>query len=284
MQGKKILSRKKQKPGILLVYHSGSGSTRTISEVLRDKLSDSYKVDRVKVCKDFDYSILQGRSLLIMGYPTYYFKPSISTLEYVDKLPVFKDRVQVFIFTTYGLYSGNSIRTLAGILAKKNAIVTGHIQIRGPASDGALLFPSFFKPFFRYERKANVKVDRMIEEIKRLLKSPGKISKIPQPRWYSPVSRIFYKQIQGIDYSNYKKNLKVLEDRCTNCNKCVDGCIRNCWREGKDLPSINTDSCEFCLKCVHNCPDKAIVFADRMKDSPRLDKSFYNKLKQKTFQ
>ena len=284
MHRNKIASRNNQKNKILIAYHSGSGSTRTISEVLKNRLSDNFKVDQVKICKNFDYNILSGYGLLILGYPTYYFKPSISTLKFVNKLPVFKNKIQVYIFTTYGLYSGNSIRTLAGMLAEKNAIVTGYMQIRGPASDGALLLPSFFKLFFRYERKANKKVDRMIEEIRRLLKNPGKISKTPLPRWYSPVTRIFYKQIHGIDYSSYKKNLKVLEDRCTNCNECVDDCIRSCWREGKDLPSINTDSCEFCLKCVHNCPDKAIVFTDRMKDSPRLDKLFYKKLKEKTFQ
>ncbi|MCJ7471194.1 MAG: hypothetical protein MUP02_00050 [Actinobacteria bacterium] len=58
---------------------------------------------------------------------------------------------------------------------------------------------------------------------------------------------------------------------------------RNCWSEGKDFPLINTGKCEFCLKCVHNCPGKAIIFTEKMKDSPRLDKIFYNKLKRDTF-
>ncbi len=269
---------------ILIIYHSGSGSTRTISEVLRDRLSNNYKVNMVMICPDFDYDELPHYDLVLLGYPTYYFKPSVSTLEFVDRLPVFKNMIRVFAFTTYGLYSGNSIRTLASMLLKKNAVITGYTQIRGPASDGVLLLPSFFRLFFRYERKAKIKVDRIIGEIKGLLKNPGKISKIPLPRWYSSVTRLFSKQIHGIDYSSYKNNLKVLEDRCTNCNICVDNCIRNCWTEGKDFPSINTGNCEFCLKCVHNCPTRAIIFTDKMKDSPRLNKSFYKKLKQKTFQ
>ncbi len=277
------VSKKSQKHKILIAFHSGSGSTFTISKVLKDRLSEDHEIDLVQISRDFDYSMLPGYSLLILGYPTYYFKPSISTLEYIDKFPVFKNKKQVFIFTTYGLYSGNSIRTLAGRLAEKNAIVIGYMQIRGPASDGALLLPSFFKLLFRYERRAKLKVDRVIMEIRGLLKNPGKTPKIPLPRWYSPVTKIFHKQIQGIDYSGFKKNLKVLKERCNNCNECVDGCIRNCWKKGKDLPSINTDDCEFCLKCIHNCPGLAIAFNDRMKDSPRLNKIFYKKLKNVTF-
>jgi len=271
------------KKKILIVYHSGSGSTRTISEVLRDGLSKSFSVDIVQVGPCFDYEAIPDYDLLIIGYPTYYFKPSISTSDFIEDMSANKINIPVFIFTTYGLYSGNSIRTLAEKLKGKNVIVSGYIQIRGPASDGVLLLPSIFRLFFRYERKVKIKIDRAIEEIKELLKNPGKTFKIPLPRWYSSITGLFSKKIQGIDYSSYKKNLQVLESRCTNCNICVDNCIRNCWTEGKDFPSINANNCEFCLKCVHNCPGKAIIFTNKMKDSPRLDKSFYNELKQNTF-
>lgn len=268
---------------ILIIYHSGSGSTQTISEVLRDRLSNNYKVDMVKICPDFNYEELSHYDLILLGYPTYYFKPSRSASEFVEKMPVFKNKVQFFLFTTYGLYSGNSIRTLIKMLKNKNTTISGYSQIRGPASDGVLLLPSFFRLFFRYERKANIKIDMMIRAIKESIKEPENNLKVPPPRWYSPITRLFSKQLHGIDYSGYKNDLKVLEDRCTNCNVCVDNCIRNCWTEGKDFPSINTNNCEFCLKCVHNCPTKAIIFTEKMKDGPRLNRAFYNKLKKDTF-
>jgi flavodoxin/ferredoxin len=268
---------------ILIAYHSGSGSTRTISEILRDKLSNYYKIDFVKICQDFDYMKLPHYDLVLLGYPTYYFKPSYSTLEFVEKMPVFKNKIHFFLFTTYGLYSGNSIRTLVKVLAERNAIINGYSQIRGPASDGVLLLPSFLRLFFKYERKVNIKIDRMVRTIKESLIESGKILRIPLPRWYSPVTGLFSKQIQGINYSAYKRNLNVLDDRCNNCNICVNNCIRNSWEKGKNKPIINIDKCEFCLKCVHNCPTRAIIFSEKMKDSPRLDKTFYNELKRDTF-
>lgn len=267
----------------LIIYHSGSGSTRTISEILYDRLSEHHEVDLVKISPDFDYEKLSQYDQVLFGYPTYYFKPSCSTTEFIEKMPVLKNKKQFLIFTTYGLYSGNSIWTLAGMLQKKNVIIKGYSQIRGPASDGALLLPSFFKLFFRYERKANIKINNMIRTINKSIKDSSHASQIPLPRWYFSLTRLFTKQLSGIDYSGYKKNLKVLESRCDNCNICVTNCIRDCWVKGKDKPGINTDKCEFCLKCIHNCPGSAIIFNEKMKDNPRLNIQFYKKLKKTAF-
>lgn len=268
---------------ILIIYHSGSGSTRTISEVLEKRLSLDFDIEMLEIHADFNYKNLLDYNIVLIGFPTYYFRPPDSILEFVKKMPVFEKKIKTFIYTTYAMYSGNSIRVLAMKLKAKNMVVSGYMQIRGPASDGVLLLPSYFKFFFRYERKANIKIDRIIGKIKGLMEYPGNILKIPRMRWYSPATRLFSKQINGIGYSSYKKNLKILEGRCTKCNICVNNCIRNCWIEGKDFPSINISNCEFCLKCVHNCPVNAIVFTDSMKDRPRFNKLFYKKLKQKTF-
>ena len=268
---------------ILIIYRSGSGSTRTISEVFKERLSASFYVKMLEVYADFNYSKLLDYDIVLIGFPTYYFRPPDSILEFADRMPVLKKEIRVFLYTTYALYTGNSIRALAVKLKAKNMIVSGYAQIKGPASDGVLLMPLLFRLFSKYEKKANVKVNRLVAEIKKSLNSPKITLKMPLPRWYSPVTKLFSKWINSISSSTYKKNLKVLKDRCTNCNICVNNCIRGCWTEGKDYPLINMSNCEFCLRCVHNCPSKAIVFTDRMKDSPRLDKSFYKKLKQEAF-
>ena len=58
MHGNKIESRKYQKYKIIIAYHSESGSTRTISEILRDRLSNYYKVDMVIEEKTKNFSII----------------------------------------------------------------------------------------------------------------------------------------------------------------------------------------------------------------------------------
>jgi flavodoxin/Pyruvate/2-oxoacid:ferredoxin oxidoreductase delta subunit len=258
---------------VLLVHHSGSGSTRMVGSVIADRLKECNDIDTIQIRPGFDYNLISEYDLVIVGFPTYYFRPSLSAMEFVKNLPDLSGK-SFFIYTTYGLYSGNSIRIFSDALRQKNGRIIGYAQIRGPASDGILLFPSI-KLFSRYERKAGKKINRVVDDIKRYFQPGRKRENIPWMRWYSVFTWIFKRKLARIGYSHYKSNLKVLGKRCTNCNICVKNCIRGSWVEGEKYPSINTLDCEFCLKCVHNCPEKAIVFSDAMVDRPRLDKKYY---------
>jgi flavodoxin/ferredoxin len=262
---------------ILLVHHSGSGSTRMIGSLFEGKLKGSNDVHTIQIRPGFDFRIIPDYDLVIMGFPTYYFKPSLSAMEFVENLNELKGK-SFFLYTTYGLYSGNSIRILSDALKKKNGCIIGYAQIRGPASDGVLLFPSI-KLFSRYERKADKKINRALDDIKMYFQLGKKKENIPWMRWYSPLTQMLKRQLGRIDYSQYRSNLKVLEERCTNCNICVKNCIRDSWKKGNKYPSISIEDCEFCLKCVHNCPEKAIIFNDTMVDRPRLDIKYYQKQK-----
>jgi flavodoxin len=70
---------------VAVIYHSGSGSTRTVSEVLTDKLSQHCKTDLIPVSPDFDYRSLNGYDFLLFGFPTYSCNPSRSMQEFIDK-------------------------------------------------------------------------------------------------------------------------------------------------------------------------------------------------------
>jgi len=72
---------------VLVLFHSGSGSTRTVSEVFRHKLSESYQVDMAQVSPGLDHQIIVGYDFLLFGFPTYHCKPSSSMLEFVNNLP-----------------------------------------------------------------------------------------------------------------------------------------------------------------------------------------------------
>lgn len=48
----------------------------------------------------------------------------------------------------------------------------------------------------------------------------------------------------------------IRSDACDKCNVCKDICPRTAIREG-----IPDNKCMRCLKCVHNCPKKALTFS-----------------------
>ena len=262
---------------ILIIYHSGSGSTRTVGQVFREKLSKLYTVDMVQVGPRPNYQMLSDYDLLLFGFPTYHARPSTSMMEYVDNMPRAQAPQTAFVFTTCGLYTGNSLRILIKRLEEKNIMAAGALQIRGPASDGVLLYPSLFSLMFKYEKRAAEKISQAVADIGRLLRSHTTRPRIPAYKWYAPINDVvnfFGKRA----YHKYRDGLHTLGDRCTNCNLCVRNCERGCWTEGKGHPSFKPTNCEFCLECVHNCPQQAIVFSDKLKDAPRLDRAFYRDL------
>jgi len=249
-----------------------------IGSVMGAMIEIRYDIDIIEMRPCLDLSKFPEYDLVILGFPTYYFRPPLSAMEFVKELPDLKGKC-FYIFTTYGLYSGNSIRILSDALREKNGRIIGYTQIRGPASDGVLLFPSV-RLFCRYERYSDRKISKALSRISQFLLQGREKEDMPRRRWYSPFTRIFKRQLDSIEYSQYRLNLRVIKERCTNCNICVKNCIRSCWARGDEHPSINTSNCEFCLKCVHNCPERAIIFNDKMMDRLRLDSKFYQKQKE----
>ncbi len=268
---------------VLVLYHSGSGSTKLISEVLSEKLSGTCEVDLLKISKNFDYQQLVNYDLLIFGFPTYSCQPSLSMKEFVEKTPPFQKQVKAFVFTTCGLYTGNALRILIKQLYKKNLVSIGNLQIIGPASDGALLFPKLTKIIFQYEKNVCVKIKKAVNKITDALNSSEPKLQIPAYKWYVPLNDILL-YFGELTYKKYKDKMHIIEERCVNCNICVNNCPRNCWESGEKIPTFDPQDCEFCLKCIHNCPQNAIIFSDKMKDNQRLNISFYNGLKKKMFE
>ena len=61
------------------------------------------------------------------------------------------------------------------------------------------------------------------------------------------------------------KKARILEEKCTNCGKCIDICRFDAIAYSPDrtsytIPRINSLSCEGCGVCVRVCEDNAIVF------------------------
>jgi len=129
---------------------------------------------------------------------------------------------------------------------------------------------------FKYENGISSKLDSFTNSVinyKRLTKN-----RIPSYQWYVLFNELI-KPFGIKQYENFKKKMQIISDRCTNCNLCVNVCERNAWIENEKMPDFRVNNCEFCLECVHKCPTEAIIFSNKMKNKPRLNKKFFNKLK-----
>lgn len=59
----------------------------------------------------------------------------------------------------------------------------------------------------------------------------------------------------------HSENHFVVTDACIRCGICTKVCPRGNWRLGEKKAETSGE-CDYCLSCIHNCPRKAIQFAD----------------------
>ncbi len=272
----KIVSHNERKD-FLLVYYSGSGSTKAISEVFKRKLSRlGFKFEMIdlnihtkpQVIDDFDY--------IVFGTPTYHCSPPKTVTEFIDKLSYQNTLKKIFIFATYGLYPGNNIRTIAKKLLSKNIICVGSAGFKGPAADSTMMLPQWIGLMYRYERRIKPKLETAVKQIEETFLSKDIEQKIPVFKWYVPLDYIPNQIFARRKFNNvYRNQLELITDRWDGS---MIQCPRNCWTVSKGQVAYDPSNCEFCLRCIHRTANKAVVFSDKMKDRPRLDPEFYAKI------
>lgn len=263
---------------IMILHHSGAGSTRSIAEVFYEKLKESFNCNLEGITLDYDYKKLETFDFIIYGCPTYHCEPSESMMDFLQKMPKFEEKKNVFFFITYGLFSGNTERIFIKACQDKNINIISSNGYKAPATDGALLIPQW-KFLFEYGKNTSQKIEADLKLIEKQVNSNEFTSN------YS----VRFKLYTLLNYPNkffgkkFTFNLSIISDRCIACNQCVNECIRNAWVNEKDSILWHARNCESCFKCVHHCPKEAIILYKKTKNKPKLDDAFYTDLKEKFF-
>lgn len=262
-----------EKKKIMILYHSGAGSTKTIAEIY-NQLLNQHTVQMASVTESIPMDSLDNSDLLIFAFPTYHCTPSTSMRKFVQRIPVLKAKAKAFIITTYGLFSGNAIRIFSQEAKKKNIITVGYSDYKAPATDGTLLFPPF-SFMYRYENKIEYAIRNDVEKIIALLDSPFPEEDIPAFKLYTILNAP--NKYLG---EKYQPVIKIIEDRCIQCNMCINNCPNNCWAPGQNkYPLFNRSDCESCYRCIHHCPEDALIISSRTVTKKKLNHKFYRELK-----
>lgn len=271
----------KTKEKILILYHSGAGSTKLTSEILAQQLQKTFNVSIEHINFKFDYKKLYNYDLLVFGFPTYHCEPSTSMMDFIKQIPNSDGTIKTFFFTSYGLYTGNCLRIFYQELIKRHFKILRYYQFRSPASDGILMFSSRLKFMFNFEKNYTNHIKRVVTDINNYKKLNTK--RKPLYKWYVPLNEIA-KYYGEKEYNKMRDRIHIVTELCTNCNLCVINCERICWTSNKKEPTFKSDNCEFCMECIHKCPQKAIIFSDKMINKSRLDTQFFKNKKKKIFE
>ncbi len=263
---------------ITILYQSAAGGTRIVAELLGELLSADHDVSVTGIFEAGAMEAAETSDFLVFCYPTYFLRPSRSTKEFIDRLtPSVRPRA-VYLVTTYELYTENSLRACALLLRNKGRIVTGSAAIRAPGSDLVCVFPDWLCAWlYRFQRGLPKKLRSIAREVQALAGRGGR-ERLPRLKWYTPIAQPLQRGFLN-GFFEWRKRIRILPDRCSDCGACVSSCFRGAWiREGLRIRH-DPERCEFCTRCIHRCPRNAIVLSSLLKDNKRLDARLYARLK-----
>jgi ferredoxin/flavodoxin len=273
-----------------IFYFSGVGGTRVVAEILGSRLSGLIPCEVRSIEEKDAAEAIAKVDVIVLCYPTYFLKPAPAMADFVRSIPKETKGREVFLITTYELYTGNSNRRLALPLRARGFAMAGAYELRAPGTDVTCVVPDRFCGWlYRFERRFPEKIAEIARKIAGSVagyaaesaagqaKAKGSAGGIPWPKWYSPLA--WPLQVLFLDsFIRWKDRMKVLEERCSGCDLCVRDCHRGAWRRVGGKLEHRGEACDLCLRCVHHCPGRAIVLKPRLKDNRRLDRTLYKAL------
>lgn len=236
----------------LLIYYSGTGNTKYVTEKLEQNLTDVnfdvevYRINPLKIEK-ID---LTKYDIIGVGYPIYGFNMPGIVHKFFKKQKFFKGQ-RVFVYKNSGeTYSANDSSSLAlrHILKRQKANFTNEYHFMMP-----------YNIHFRFDEKL---ISEMLQMDKKLMKILIKeiTDGIPNLKKYKFINNLINYPLR-LTYIGGNINVlfyRVNKDKCVNCGKCIDLCQnKNIYKDKKGNIKFH-HKCLMCMNCTLNCPKDAI--------------------------
>jgi len=202
---------------------------------------------------------------LVIGMPVYAYKPPGSVIEFIKGLSG-KGR-PAFIFITKGLISGDAGRISALKLKERGFVVKGVRDILMAdslfillAKEGSLLHKIMLIP----NRGIEKRVKKLACYVEKSLIEGNE--SIPKKKIYVPFTSV----IASVFWKKGKKwqTEFFADERCNLCGACVGLCPTGNILI-KDNEILWGQDCDFCLRCLHRCPEEAIQIGNYTQKSVR---------------
>lgn len=194
---------------------------------------------------------------LVVGFPTIHASPAQPIITFIKQMKRLQKPIPTFLFTTCGLYSGNTLRIFSKQCKDKNVIPVIVKSYRCAATDGMLIAPSM-KVWFRHEKKLDKKVRNDVNDFTRLLSKPV-VEHVPRFKLYSILNcpnKFFGQKFSPPIYTH--------KEKCVLCGKCIKDCpVQSIQRDTNGYPIIKTSNCIHCYRCIHHCPKKALSLSSK---------------------
>ena len=239
---------------MLGIYFSGTGNSKYCTEVFLHKCG--FDIPAISIEQPDIICEIQKHRELVIGFPVQYSNlPKILKDFVVENCELWSGK-HIFIIATMGLFSGDGAGTLARLLRKYGAVITGGLHLKMP--DSICDEPMLKRPLSKNQqlvKKAELKIAQTANAF-----ANGR----PPQEGLGPLSLLvglfgqrlyFYHKTR-----NYSDKLKIDISKCIGCGKCVQLCpMTNISLNLEKNHAKPGKQCTMCYRCANRCPTQAIT-------------------------
>ena len=241
----------------LIIYFSQNGSTEKITKEIGIGLRKSNcETTFLNILKDEIVDISEF-DIIGVGFPVYFFRPPITMMGFLKKLPSLEDK-KYFIFKTFGSNPGVAANPVRKLLTKKGAKEIGYKSFMGEdyayiyVKKGSLLCAGH--PSLKELETARMFGEELVENIPKnshIKPKKDKLKGFAYKFEYFVTSKFMIQKL-------YSRFYKVDKSLCDSCKDCIDICPSNNIK--LDLTGYPKwgRNCIFCWHCELICPQEAI--------------------------
>jgi len=235
----------------LLIYYSGTGNTKYITDKLEPRLSKFFDVEvyRINPLK-MEQLDLKKYDLIGISYPIYGLNLPSKVHKFFKKQKLDKGQ-RVFIYKNSGetwRENNSSSLVLRKIIQRQKANLTNEYHFIMP-----------YNIHFRYDEKLVKEMLVMDDKLMDILVKEI-VDEIPNIKKYT-FHNNFWNRMLRMTYIGGPINVgfyKVNKKKCIKCGVCVKGCQMNNIYFNKKGNIAFHHKCLMCCYCTLNCPKDAI--------------------------
>lgn len=257
----------------IIVYHSNTGNTKTICDLIRDKVPEANFM--LLDIASTPFLNVDEYDVFVFAAYTYELQVPKLMVNFINRMTDGKNK-PTFVFNTYGSFSVRTLPQMISLIKRKKFSVINGISIHTPENYPPMIKRGF--PFADEPGENEIqKLKEYIASIKEYLNNKAKTKKyiINQPiinKIMPPVPFFLSKMEMGAK--------KVNKQKCKQCKLCVKTCPVHAI-EFDEYPKFNEKLCLYCWKCYNKCAQGAIETKSFSGECryPVPSKEYLNKIK-----
>lgn len=237
----------------MIFYFSATGNSRHAAKKIAEATGD--KIISITDCLRnglYDFAAEEGETVGFIA-PVYNFGLPVTVVDFINRLSL-SGGGYVFTLVTFGGFSGGASKMFKSLLKEKGIKTDAQYSVRMPDTWTPAYDVSDKDKVNGINRKADVKIERIIGKIRKKVKGNFDSRRISfGDKFYS-----------GYEKMRKTSTLSVSSD-CIGCGLCAEQCPTESIEIQSGRPVWVKEKCAMCLGCLHRCPAFAIQRGEKTK-------------------